>query len=154
MEFDGSFDPNDYDYDPYADYDEHDPYNDGRSYTEDDYLCDLDNVGAHIEKWSQLRINESVIGVSTMGRVKPIGSLFAAASLGVSYLGTPYMIQRVGDKNYFVHQLVWHAFNGPVPAGKEIRHNAQYVHKRGHKTYSNRLECLECMSITVSPLSL
>jgi hypothetical protein len=156
MRVDDYFDANEYEYDHNAEYDENideysysdeDTDDHDNTYTRDLYACPT-------EVWSQLRIDEVTIGVSTRGRVKLMGSLFAAATEGEPYLGTPYRVYMVNNKRYYVHDLVWRAFRGLVNTGYEVRHHSHYVQRRPHVRYSNRLECLTCERITVSPLPL
>ena len=147
-------DSTDYEYDHNVEYDEND---------HDAYLSDEDSeYGAenaydpyvvNRELWNQLRIGTTTISVSTLGRVKLYGSLFAPASEGVQYPGTPYRIYRVNEKIHYIHELVWRAFRGAIPQGYEIRHNMHYVQKRARKVYTNRLECLTCERSTITPVA-
>ena len=149
-------DTGEYEYDPYADYDEG---NDG----EDDLLNDdaksdgwneedgLEHAPPP-ERWSQLRIGDGVVDVSTEGRVKlRDDGLFSESTYGVSAGGTPYRFVTVDGSNYYVHHLVWHAFCGAIPNGYEIRHHPLYVSKRARVTYANKLSCITMLPITVSP---
>ena len=142
-----------HEYDPFHNYDEAD-----EDLTDTESLYDEHSYdgtgGITTEVWSQLRIGTNIVGVSSRGRVKEFGSLFNPATYGIPYPGSPYRFYRVGDKNYFVHDMVWWAFNGPIVDGYEVRHNSHYVGRRPHISYSNHLECLTCERITASRLRI
>jgi len=157
------FNYNDYEYDSRADYDENydgdrDRYGGYDSDNELGHLEDYSNLRHYQEppeRWTQLRINGTVVLVSTRGKVKPYGAnnsldVFAVSTEGTQYLGTPYRFVKIGDKNYMIHELVWFAFCGNVSEGFEVRHNSHYVSRYPHKVYSNRLECLTLHPITIS----
>ena len=146
------YDYNEYEYDPNVDYDENEEYN---AYLEEDdyedeYANHNDNGVPYItEIWKQLRIQQEsvyyIVNISNRGRVKPNTSKFqeAIASYGVQLRGTPYMVTHIGTRDYYIHELVWLAFVGPIDANYEVRHRSHYVLKTQHKTYCNRVECLE-----------
>jgi hypothetical protein len=111
-------------------------------------------------RWKQLRIGEAIIEVSSNGQIKPFGAElrigYPLATDGIQLPGTPYRIYTVevsqrDVRRYFVHDLVYYAFNGPPPDGYEVRHIAQYANKP-RKVYSNRLGVLDIYPIVVSPL--
>jgi hypothetical protein len=111
-------------------------------------------------RWKQLRIGNSVIDVSSDGQIKPFGAElrvgYPLTSEGVRLSGTPYRTFTVElyhneVRRYFVHDLVYQAFNGPPPLGYEVRHIAQYTNKP-RKVYSNRLGVLDIFPSVVSPL--
>ena len=145
------YDYNEYEYDPNADYDENDEtygYLDS-SDDEDEYINSLDNIPFITEIWKQLRIKQGseyyICHVSNRGRVKPHTTSFidAIASDGYQLRGSPYMVTRLGTQDYYIHELVWRAFMGPIRPGYQIRHKTHYVNKCKKKTYNNRVECLE-----------
>lgn len=143
----------DYEYDLDAEYDENDPEN---TYYEDDE----GNYPQFIpEIWKKVRLQQDrsyfIVNISNRGRVKPDGTFQQAiASDGIQQRGTPYMITRVGNRDYYIHELVWLAFIGPIMPGYEVRHKSMYVHKRPHKTYCNRAECLEIYPSNVYHLTI
>ena len=143
----------DYEYDPNADYDE---YDDAYAYLEDsdndeaNYGNAVDDYPPYkTEIWSQLRVQQDndyyIVHVSNRGKIKPNAPTFqeCIASSGTQLRGTPYMVTHVGNKDYYIHELVWRAFVGPVPTNYIVRHKSHYVEKRKHLTYCNRVECLE-----------
>jgi hypothetical protein len=143
----------DYEYDPYNNYDDDAELHDSDGeYIADRDSGDIGSINSATEMWRQLRINETVICVSSRGRVKAFGSLFNPASEGVQHLGTPYRTYRVGQQVFYIHELVWWAFNGPIAPGYQILHNSHYVNRRSHISYSNNLECLTIQKIHVSSL--
>ena len=111
-------------------------------------------------RWKQLKIGHAIIDVSSGGEIKPHEALFRLgeqlATPGVPLLGTPYMtytveVEQGSYRTYYVHDLVYHAFNGPLPDGFEVRHVPSHTQK-ARKHYSNRLGCLMICKRTVSPL--
>jgi hypothetical protein len=145
------YDYNEYDYDPNADYDENDDtyaYLDDED-DEEDYLNSLDKPLYVTEIWKQLRVKQGdeyyMCNVSNRGRVKPCGVPFydCIATEGTRFNGTPYMVTHLGNRDYYIHELVWRAFIGPIRPGYHIRHKTHYVNKCKKKTYNNRVECLE-----------
>jgi len=152
---------NDFEYDARVEYDdpkecEHDRHS--RWETDDSDSMWQDDRGSRSqymnppEKWTRLKLDDEVIMVSTTGKVKAYGDIFAYSSEGLSYAGTPYRFHRVGGKNYFIHDLVWFAFCGGVPEGYEVRHNAHYVQHRPHRFYCNRLECLTIVPSNITKI--
>jgi hypothetical protein len=147
-----------YDYDPKVEYDDeqYDDYIDG----DEDGLYDSfdDSVAVPMPapvRWTQIRVNDETLMVSSAGRVKPFGSenMFTLSSAGTRFPGTPYSFVVVGNKKYFMHDLVWLAFNGPIPHGYEIRHVDHYVQKNPHKMYSNNIECLCVQPVTITKIN-
>ena len=139
-----------YEYNPDAEYDE-DNY-DSAYYDEEEYDYANNDDGNYPqfipELWKKVRLKQGneffIVNVSNRGRVKPEGTFQEAiASDGIHQRGTPYMITYIGTRAYYIHELVWLAFIGPIMPGYEVRHKSLYVHKRPHKTYCNRAECLE-----------
>ena len=112
-----------------------------------------ENLGIAPEKWKCIKLNGQILMVSTMGRMKPYGDIFAVSSGGVEYPGTPYRYYPIGNKNYFVHELVWFAFCGDVADGHEIRHKPHYVQTHDHKLYTNRLECITILPSTIASIT-
>ena len=111
-------------------------------------------------RWKQLKIGDAILDVSSDGQIKPRNALFRLgeplATPGVSLLGTPYRtytveVEQGSYRTYYVHDLVYHAFNGPLPEGYEVRHVPSHTQK-ARKHYSNRLGCLMICPRTVSPL--
>jgi len=152
---------NDYEYDPNIDYDEYDEYAylDSDEYDDDSAHTDANQPSYVQEIWSQLCINQEnthyIVNVSNRGRVKPSGTFQEAiASNGIQLRGTPYMVTRIGKYDYYIHDLVWYAFVGPVPQNYVVRHKTHYIEKRAHKTYCNRVECLDIYLNTLSTLEI
>jgi hypothetical protein len=159
-EFDGLYTYDEDQYDEY--YDSGDDLDTTSEYEEDGYDTFHDAPLLPVIKWKQLRIGDAILDVSNDGQVKIFGAEMvlgeALATQGVPLYGTPYRTYRVevqrGDyRKYFVHDLVYTAFNGPPPPGYEVRHILEYT-RRKHTIYSNRLGCLTIAPIEVSPLRL
>lgn len=123
------------------------------SYPNDD-ADDLDGESLHITPvvWKSLRIGNAVIGVSSNGSIRLSSSMFDITK-GFGLLGTPYRTVPVelekGDRReYYVHDLVWRAFNGEPPSGWEVRHTYTESLKR-RKYYDNSLK-----NITITPATV
>lgn len=102
--------------------------------------------------WRRVKLGQVTLEISDNGRVKPKDSLFGATK-GYPLLGTPYLtypveLEQGVRKEFFVHDLVWWAFNGPPPEGWEVRHTYEEASKR-RKYYSNDLRALSISPITV-----
>lgn len=154
----------------YADYpDPYDEYYDSGDDLDatseyDDYEYDplTDAPMLPVVRWKQIRVGEAVLDVSNDGRVKIFGAEMvhgeSLASEGMLLHGTPYRtytveVQRGDFKKYFMHDLVYFAFNGAPPTGYEVRHVPEYT-QRAHSVYSNRLGCLAIARTDVSQLRL
>jgi hypothetical protein len=172
--YDNYYDAPDYEYDHNFDYDDHEQddskfleHDDGE-YTNGCY--DNDMHPQYIpEIWKRLRLKQGntyyIVNISNRGLIKPYinyedDTTFhytfqdAIASPGISLHGTPYMFIRIGNNNYYIHELVWLAFVGPISLGYEVRHKAHYINKKAHKKYSNRAECLELYPSTITRITM
>jgi len=109
-------------------------------------------------KWNLIKIGTSFLEVSTSGTIKPYRSL-EHASEGTLLQGTPFRYYRVEIDigkfiNYYVHEIVWQAFNGTPTDDYEIRHKPEYTAKN-HRIYSNRLHNITVTrKIPITPLKL
>lgn len=104
-------------------------------------------------EYTILRVGISTLIVSNTGRIRKSQDMFSS-SIGCALPGTPYRTYVVEiDKNkseeYFVHDLVWRAFNGEPPEGWEVRHNF-WEAKKGAEYYDNSLASLEIYPSTVT----
>jgi hypothetical protein len=111
-------------------------------------------------RWKQLKIGNAILEISSAGLVKPFNTRIyhgePLATQGVCLPGTPFRtftveIECGSYKTYYVHDLVYHAFNGPPPPGYEVRHVTTYT-KKARTYYSNRLGCLTIYPTVVSKL--
>lgn len=107
-----------------------------------------------VHVWKNLKIGETIIQVSNQGYIKPYKSLYAS-TLGCIVPGTPYRSYPVeydrGDvREYYVHELVWWAFQGTVPKGWVVRHKPSYVSIGARKLYSNALCHLDIFPDTMT----
>lgn len=92
--------------------------------------------------WKLVKVGQTILHVSSTGRVKPYQSLFLACE-GYQVPGTPYRSFPVTHENgdpahIYMHDLVWRAFHGPPPDGWQVRHSRCV----GKRTYSNALSNL------------
>lgn len=147
-------------YDEY--YDSADDIDESSDFDEEEYDPFTDAPVLPPLRWKQVMIGDAVLDVSNDGRVKIFGAETVLgqvlATVGLPLRGTPYrtyMVQvQPGEyKKYFMHDLVYYAFNGPPPTGYEVRHLPEYTAKR-RTIYSNRLGCLTVVPADVSPLRL
>lgn len=102
--------------------------------------------------WRRIRIGNMILEISDSGRIKPSGSLFGATK-GYPLIGTPYLtypveLEHGNRKEYYMHDLVWQAFNGQPPEGWEVRHTFDEASKR-RKYYNNALA-----SLTITPATV
>lgn len=93
-------------------------------------------------EWKLVKIGETILHVSSFGKIKPYQSLFIAHD-GFVIPGTPYRSYPIeyenGDvKHIYVHEIVWKAFKGHIPEGWQVRHTIDYT-KFGRKMYSNAI---------------
>lgn len=93
-------------------------------------------------KWALIKIGKSILEVSSIGTIKPYRSINNPTE-GIVLKGTPYRYYRVEEnegefKNYYVHEIVWQAFNGTPSDDYEIRHKPEYTDQY-RKIYSNKL---------------
>lgn len=90
-------------------------------------------------QWRLLKIGESVLHVSSEGKIKPYKSM-DVANEGFLLHGTPYRTYPVEHptRHMYVHDLVWQAFHGAIPDGWEVRHTDDHT-RTPKKTYSNAL---------------
>lgn len=103
-------------------------------------------------KWRRIKLGSVILDVSNKGVIKPKDSLFGA-NKGSPYLGTPYRTYVIEPepgvrKEYFVHDIVWRAFNGDPPEGWEVRHTFEEACKH-RKYYDNALRNLTITPATV-----
>ena len=104
------------------------------------------------EIWKPINGYEGLYEVSNLGNVRSLGRTIICGSKMLKLTGktmklgrTKYGYLQCGlskngeQKRYYVHRLVWEAFNGPVPDGLQINHISE------EKT-ENRLENLNLMT--------
>ena len=109
-------------------------------------------------KWALIKIGKAILEVSSIGTIKPYRSL-DNPSEGIHLKGTPYRYYRVEEnndefKNYYVHEIVWQAFNGTPDDEYEIRHKPEYT-EQFRKIYSNRLHNITITKkIDITPFRL
>ena len=152
--------PDDYDYDEYYSDAETDKLNSDTE--EEEYESEYNPyIGIPRRpniKWSLIKIGKAILEVSSIGTIKPYRSPDNATE-GLELKGTPYRYYRVEEdvgefKNYYVHEIVWQAFNGTPSDEYEIRHKPEYTnHYR--KTYSNRLHNITLVKkVNIVPFKL
>jgi hypothetical protein len=149
-------------------YDSHDDDANDDTYDDSGMEDNADPLGAAAApwrpctRWQLIRIGEAVLDVSSDGRVKAFGQEpqfgLALAHEGFVLQGTPFRTYTVEiepgqHKMYYMHDLVYYAFNGPPPEGYVVRHVPAHT-SRARKVYSNRLGCLTVVPNNVSPLRL
>lgn len=106
-------------------------------------------------RWMTITLHSMKFDISNTGKIKYQNGDITE---GIRLNGTPYsffQIQYEKDKfkNYYMHELVWEAFNGMPPAGWTIRHKAEYTRKP-RKVYSNKLSNLTIVPNTITPLMI
>lgn len=106
-------------------------------------------------QYTILRIGITSLIISNTGVIRKVDDMLST-SIGFALPGTPYRtypveIQKNQMEEYFVHDLVWRAFNGEPPEGYEVRHTF-WEAKKGHEYYDNSLENLEIYPTTITYL--
>jgi len=129
---------NDEDYIDVVDSDHDD---DEGGYTDDEFGGDM-SLQPQV-RWTQIRIGNTNVQVSTDGTYKFHVGLFQPSLTGIQVHGTPYRYMAVEGRRFYVHDVVWQAFYGAPGEGYEVRHRQEYVGLRARKIYSNKLANLE-----------
>jgi hypothetical protein len=98
-------------------------------------------------QWAKLKLGKTVINVCSTGIVRREGDPFYHVTSGVTLVGSPYryiVVETEDDvfEKFFMHELVWKAFNGEVPNHWEVRHKA-WVPLEHNREYPNDLYCVE-----------
>lgn len=97
------------------------------------------------EIWKKLVLNgkEMKYQISNRGRIKNSnGITYGSVLRGKKYRYTSLSFGKDGSaKKYYLHHLVWIAFNGPIESGKIILHN-DFAPLHPDGTYRNWLEDL------------
>ena len=98
----------------------------------DDYWChreymDRMNPSTNAILWEPLKIGKTLLHVCSSGVIRRAGDPFWCVTKGIPLTGTPYsyaMIETEDNvyKRFFIHHIVWKAFQGDVPPGWEVRH--------------------------------
>lgn len=136
-----------------------DDYNDNESYLSESEEArggwDSCNEWFPIKQpvWKHVCIGGKTYMVSNHGRIRPESSLFEV-SKGLEDNGSPYMTytfitENNVPKTYFMHDIVWQAFNGVPPDGWEVAHTSDEASRR-RRHYSNSLAKLTIVPIRVS----
>ena len=112
---------------------------------------------ASTNKWAPLRLGEARISVSSLGAIRIPPAPFQMVDYGIPYIGTPMRTVRieVAPKefyNFFVHELVWQAFNGDIPDGWEVRHKPHALQEITplSQEASNALDDIDIYQVTVT----
>jgi hypothetical protein len=150
-------------YDAYYDsLEDEEPYSESES-DEDDIDYDdpfFQGPPRSVNRWTSIKIMDAILEVSSEGKVRPynIDMLLGQplATEGIHLKGTPYRtytveIEKGVFKQFYMHELVYHAFLGQPPKGYEVRHIPEHTDKP-RKTYSNRLGCLTIAPSGISPM--
>jgi hypothetical protein len=116
----------------------------------EDHPEDHEGLAIRPTTWRHVRILGKDYHVSCKGHVKPSGSLLQA-SKGFADASTPFRIYTFQSsdheaKTYYMHDIVWRAFNGEPPEGWQVSHTSAEVSKR-KRCYSNALH-----NLTISPI--
>lgn len=103
-------------------------------------------------RWKSIILDGISFEVSNTGKVKRNNNI----SEGIQIHGTPYRFfqveyERECFKNYYMHELVWTAFNGIPPTGWVIRHKIEHTRKP-RRVYSNKLGDITIVPNTISSI--
>lgn len=137
------------DADDVTDYtDEEEGYDDQESYYSDNEECPNDTADycpVRQPVWKHVCVGGKTYMVSDRGCIRPENSLFQV-SKGLEDNCSPYSTYTfvTSDneaRTYYMHDIVWQAFNGVPPDGWEVKHTENEVsrHKRHYSNALNRL---------------
>lgn len=127
-------------------YDEYDDYDDGGT-VDNDVLTGASQIRRPI--WKLIRVEDDEYMISDQGCIKKPDTLFEV-HYGLEEQGTPFRsVTFPNGKTYYMHDLVWQAFNGDPPRGWEVRHTFAETQKN-KRYYSNALRHLTIMPIRVA----
>lgn len=119
-----------------------------------------DDGNKYDNSWMPLRLGEALISVSSLGAIRNAKSFqFQNIDYGIPYIGTPLRTVRVEvtpgiTHNFFVHELVWRAFNGDIPDGWEVRHKMQALQDMDASCIaSNALADIDIFAVTATKLT-
>jgi len=107
-------------------------------------------------RWVTINLHSIKLDVSNMGKIRSHKSLYDSTE-GIPLHGTPYRIYQIQIdkdkyKNYYIHELIWQAFNGKPPDGWVIRHKCEYTSNKAKIRYNNKLANLTIVPNTMSEL--
>jgi hypothetical protein len=99
-------------------------------------------------RWNKIKIANNTIYVSNKGEVKFSDSIFNC-SKGIHIEGTPYRsicipLSNYDTEIYYIHELVWVAFNDDIPEGWFVGHK-----DKSSAIYDNSLFNLDLYRTTV-----
>ena len=121
-------------------------------------LDESDTVSATAIAWAPLFIGNAKLHVSSLGAVRTDSMPFQLMDYGIQYSGTPMRTVRIEvspatNRNLFVHELVWTAFNGDIPHGWEVRHKMSALQDMDASCVaSNGLDDIDIYPVTVTSL--
>lgn len=104
-------------------------------------------------RWNPLVLDGVTFQVSNTGKIKTTEDNITE---GIQIHGTPYRFFQIEYeanhfRNYYMHEIVWSAFNGPPPEGWIVRHKIEYT-RRPRIVYSNRLRNITIVRNTITPI--
>lgn len=126
---------------------------------QDDYWCNKEYIDPYqlndadtTVRWERLTLGKTTLHVCSTGVVRREGDPFWCVTKGVPLTGTPYSYVMVETephvhRRFFLHHLVWKAFNGDVPPQWEVRHKPT-VPMEYSREYPNDLAFLDIYPVT------
>lgn len=125
----------------------------------DDYWCNKEYMDPYQQddtdtavRWERLSLGKTTLHVCSTGVVRREGDPFWCVTKGVPLTGTPYSYVMVETephvhRRFFIHYLVWKAFNGDVPSQWEVRHKPT-VPMEYTREYPNDLSLLDIYPVS------
>lgn len=109
--------------------------------------------------WRQFNVHGVDIEISNHGYMRQSCDYMESLksiTQGQDETGSPYRVFTVHtgcgfSHSYYAHELVWTAFNGPIPAGSVVRHKSHVRVDDGNR-YSNHICNLEMYKRYVAPI--
>lgn len=93
-------------------------------------------------EWKMIHIDNTTLRVSNTGKVQYTDVSIFLITKGLKEPGTPYRFVFINGNKYYVHDLIWRAFNEQDPApGFEVRHENAPLDDEG--CYLNELRYID-----------
>jgi len=164
MAYNSKYEEDDRNHAPYHSDEYSDDFSDeDEDYEEDHeikYLYDNDDDAVYLDdsivrtEWKLLKLGEARLRISNEGHIQFLDISMFYISKGYRENGTPYRYINIEVFNrdmrqYYIHDLVWRAFNQEDPPhGWEVRH-ANHTPMDENHCYENRLQYLDIYQKTV-----
>lgn len=123
--------------------------------TENDNATDVEDKDFEPIRWSMLKLGKTTLRVYSTGKVRREDDPFYYLTSGITLIGSPYryiVVETEDDvyQKFYMHDIIWRAFNGDIPVHWEVRHKS-WVPLEYNREYPNDLYCLEIYPKLTAP---